>query len=564
MASFADCLELVPQEWRDWLKAKSFDNPIVLANLSEDRKEELRSSPFPAIHNLLRRAEAIEYGAMYGYRNAPEQAPARPPPTPKEVFASLAKSVRKPLKFPAKLPSIRQVVATPAKGDGVVDPKVAKRQEAQQLVIKDLFSSFMELGRWGTLWARSCEQDAFADQTFKVVTDGWDDVPNLNSHLATLILWKEFCGQEGLWWQTPDSVAVRAFLTRFRASGKTVPKRHLDSIRWLESNLGLVPTSTLDRVKKCCSTLCVEDTAEQHQAVPARWVVLLALENMLEVNNDYVFAIAFFGVAIVTSVLRPKHLQRSEVDVNDGRIIGHCSKGKSREQGKQWPFWWAMPPFGLSGVDLRAAVARLLKVTGAATDQNKFLLPDLLPARTDWSSAKSFANVPMPLVKARRLISLLLKVRGVPPEAADALEGLYSFRRVFPMLAHVMEQSPEKRLELGGWVDSNAKSRLAMPIRYSDAKLLMQERTKTEVVVTAQHAVQQLVEAGGPEANMVDIRWETIFTHWPPKDSCQAAPFINFANEAKNPKRGDGGGSRQEYSRASCHESPQEEVQGAQ
>ena len=74
--------------------------------------------------------------------------------------------------------------------------------------------------------------------------------------------------------------------------------------------------------------------APPHQAVPARVVVGLVLENVLEVENPFVQNLAFFAVAIVESVLRPRHLQRSDITVAEGRIIGNCSRGKARREGR--------------------------------------------------------------------------------------------------------------------------------------------------------------------------------------------------------------------------------------
>ena len=210
---------------------------------------------------------------------------------------------------------------------------------------------------------------------------------------------------------------------------------------------------------------------------------------MIGSNNIFAASLAFFSVLIITSVLRPKHVQRSRIFIDNDAICGYCIKGKARVRGNQKPFFWGATRFGLSGRDLVEDMRRICKATGAANEERNFVLPDFLPERSDWSSATSFSNVMMPLQKARRLIALLLRAYGASQEAIDQLFGLYAFRRILPTLAHKSDFSTEERLDVGGWTDSASKTRLAMPTLYSAAKLYQHSALKSELVMLSTKAL---------------------------------------------------------------------------
>ena len=84
----------------------------------------------------------------------------------------------------------------------------------------------------------------------------------------------------------------------------------------------------------------------------------------------------------------------------------------------------------------------------------------------------------MEKAKALRLMGLYLRSMGVPQEELDLISGLYSARRVWPSWADYLEATPEVRLDIGGWCDQAASTRVSMPNLYSEARLLTQEKTK--------------------------------------------------------------------------------------
>ena len=134
-----------------------------------------------------------------------------------------------------------------------------------------------------------------------------------------------FAMEKEITWKTPDSVSIR-LLGTYRDKGSTVPRKKLDSLKWLQDNVGLKTGAELDRVKKFCQAPQVHIS---HQVSPAHLVILLILENALQNSNTFVASLAAFAGLIVASVLRPKHLQRSVISIKDGVISRLMLRRKS-------------------------------------------------------------------------------------------------------------------------------------------------------------------------------------------------------------------------------------------
>ena len=118
----------------------------------------------------------------------------------------------------------------------------------------------------------------------------------------------------------------------------------------------------------------------------------------------------------------------------------------------------------------------------------------------------------MSLLKARRLISLMLRDAGVPQAALDQIEGLYSFRRVLPTCAHREGYGAEALLDVGGWTDPDKKVRIAMPLLYSEAKLTMQAVRKDHLI---KQATRALLESWTSSSSSSSPSWEDLFKFWP-------------------------------------------------
>ena len=184
----------------------------------------------------------------------------------------------------------------------------------------------------------------------------------------------------------------------------------------------------------------------------------------------------------------------------------------------------------LSGKDLSGHLKSLLDKGRCGTEHKNFLLPDFLPQRTDWSEAQQFSDEPMPLSKVRRLGTLLLRSKGAPQDLLDAIDGLYSCRRIEPTLAQRSTYSVPESLEVGGWVDSADKARSAMPRLYSEAKMYMQFQLKGELVDLARRA---LAIAFDDEKLSSHPSWEDLFAVWPARGnaSSSSGTCLYYASE---------------------------------
>ena len=224
-------------------------------------------------------------------------------------------------------------------------------------------------------------------------------------------------------------------------------------------------------------------------------------------------------------------MQRSRLFADKGAIGGYCIKGKSNVRRNQKPFYWAASEKSLSGRSLVKDMERICNATGAASENKPFVLPDFLPSRSDWSSATNFSAEAMPLQKARRLMALMLRVYGATQEAIDELFGLYAFRRILPTLAHQSNFTTEERLDVGGWIDPAAKTRVAMPALYSSAHSFGQIALKSELVELANSALTMFHESSDDKP--LNPSWDHLFKYWPKRGDQVVLPIISEPEQKK-------------------------------
>ena len=104
---------------------------------------------------------------------------------------------------------------------------------------------------------------------------------------------------------------------------------------------------------------------------------------------------------------------------------------------------------------------------------------------------------------------MILRDEGAPQWIIDLIDGLYSARRILPSLAHRSEYQDAALLDVGGWTDSAVGQRTAMPRLYSDAKLIMQARRKSSLIVAARIALRTHTET---EGSTVFPSWDSVST----------------------------------------------------
>ena len=121
----------------------------------------------------------------------------------------------------------------------------------------------------------------------------------------------------------------------------------------------------------------------------------------------------------------------------------------------------------------------------------------------------------------------------------DMISGFYSARRVVPTIADLNQEPPEVRVDLGGWTDHAAKTRVAMPNLYSDGRLCTQAERKRKMILIANLAYGKFIRDEIDIYSQFDTvmypDWKILFKYWPSKkdikDMLQCKPsFSNSAN----------------------------------
>ena len=242
---------------------------------------------------------------------------------------------------------------------------------------------------------------------------------------------------------------------------------------------------------------------------------------------------------MLVGVLRYVHVQRSTIEeVTDTMIRGLASRSKSRVKGKRRPFQWSAPCKGLSGFDLGTHIQSYLRHAAARQPLPRFILFDFLPARTPLSAVSAFAPAAMSMSRFLYFSSSLFESDPLRLSKHEVSEiTTYSARRVLPSIADAAGLSVTERLAVGGWSDSAPDGssmstharRMAMPVRYSEQKLVVAASIRSDLVVRAKAAID-LYTASHPSVS--SPKWDHVLS-WLPKRHEQSAHL----NQDSLPKR---------------------------
>ena len=292
-------------------------------------------------------------------------------------------------------------------------------------------------------------------------------------------------------------------------------------------NIGIHFTTDLQRVKRAAETPLSHAPSQAAPALPVIWMVL---ENLCKIKNPFVRAISLFASLLIRAVLRPRHLQRSIITFNNTSVIGWVHKGKRRVRGQQVPMQWATSRVGVTNEDILESLSTHMELAQCANKQRPYLVPEFIPAGTDFNTARAFGDAPMDPSTIRRQLSLALRAAGVLQEIIDMLEGLYSFRRVLPTLAHRAAFNVSERLDVGAWVSKEEKAEAAMPQLYSEAKLTMQALKKAELIFLANQTFTTIL---GNSDVSINFNWELAFAKWPDRPKNFTHTFDASASSIK-------------------------------
>jgi len=148
-----------------------------------------------------------------------------------------------------------------------------------------------------------------------------------------------------------------------------------------------------------------------------------------------------------------------------------------------------------------------------------------------------------------KLMSLTCSLLQAPPISlsADQVSDItsYSCRRTFPSLADRAGFGTTERILLGGWsgagegagdLTKEAK-RLAMPMLYSDLKMVMQLCVKHELLEGVRLAVAGISQSKGSAAAL-DPDWEELEAAWPLREVSKASTDALCLASSSQVKRG--------------------------
>ena len=208
-------------------------------------------------------------------------------------------------------------------------------------------------------------------------------------------------------------------------------------------------------------------------------------------------------------------------------IKGIASRGKRRTQGKRRPFEWSVPRFSLKGLDLGARLQAYIDGASSGQPRVAFLLFGFLPARVGIRQVSSFAPQAMPMRRFLSFTRALLSSCVMPPQSQQESVSLYvttySARRVPPSVADAAGCSVSERLAVGAWADPAPDGtlqvqarRLAMPVRYSEQRLVIAASIKSRLLKGVCSALSSF-SALHPKTR--DPHWDDLLRLHPKGDS---------------------------------------------
>ena len=274
------------------------------------------------------------------------------------------------------------------------------------------------------------------------------------------------------------------------------------------------------------------------QAVLLRARVWAHFEGLLTSGSPYVRAVALAWLLCTAGAMRFAHLQRSTVlRMTPVGVFLRAARGKARTKGVRKPLEWTLPRVGLTGVDYGTHLDSHLELIGAGRG---YIVPDVGPRMGGLAGAEFFKDCAMPLPKLMSLICALLQAPPISLTAAEVSDiTSYSWRRTLPSLADRAGFSSTERILLGGWADAGGgvgdltreARRLAMPMLYSDLKMVMQLRVKHEFLEVVRVAVSSLSQSKGSAAAL-DPDWDELEAFWPARELTKTATDALFLSSS--------------------------------
>ena len=435
-----------------------------------------------------------------------------------------------------------RAAATAASFSGAaVDEKENAAMRAKATILWD---AFVDIGAAGKHYEDFAALNPASKAGFKaMLLAGFAEMPlaTLRGACCALRRWREWAAQAEADWWAPSAVHVALWLRSLRPRGPTAAHGALANLAWLEARIGLRASTDTLLVKQQGS---VAGGHVPVQAVLLRARVWAHFEGLLTSTCPYVRAVALAWLLCTAGAMRFAHLQRSTVlRMTPVGVFLRAARGKARTKGVRSPLEWTLPRLGLTGVDYGTHLDRHLALVGSGRG---YIVPDIGPRNLGLAGASFFQDYAMPLPKLMSLTCSLLQAPPISLSAAQVSDiTSYSCRRTLPSLADRAGFGTTERILLGGWsgagegagdLTKEAK-RLAMPMLYSDLKMVMQLRVKHELLEGVRLAVAGLSQSKGSAAAL-DPDWEELEAFWPLREVSKASTDAVFLASTTQVKRG--------------------------
>ena len=294
--------------------------------------------------------------------------------------------------------------------------------------------------------------------------------------------WISFCDEVGIPPFPMEAQWLAVFLHGTGSAGNSVPATMLAQIKvWGEWLSVTIPTDAF----VMAAVTNTGSYVEPKQAEPLSPALLWFFEWCLSDPRDVVVWISAVWLLLAIGTMRFVHVSRSCIThaTTEG-FFGFCYLGKTKSGGKRAPFRWCCPRKMPGGTDLYDVFMKLMathKLT-STVDDPKGLMPDVIPARAPFDTARGFSSSCMKLHRFHTLSRQI--VQAARPGYDTTRISSYSARRLMPSVAELWHVPAELRNKIGGWNKDEVReqARIRMPDHYSHFKLQSSLHIKNAVV----------------------------------------------------------------------------------
>jgi hypothetical protein len=371
-----------------------------------------------------------------------------------------------------------------------------------------MWAIFIELGEDGANWSDTLSSSRLRNIIKNTKVEKWKKLEAIREHVKYADAWKAFCTENSLNFKKPDCTAVELFTTSFLDKGPTMPKAAYNSMRWMETNIGLKAHTSSDMLRRATDPPEWHDSKREEPWEPLVW---RRIEVGTQSKNIFIKAICLFFSFLFSTALRPVHLQRATLKITSFLEL-KIARGKRVVRGRQQPIFMGAPLHGVTGINFKDNLEQYLKVSAAGTESNAFFLADFLPENSGFDTAEGFAAKPMSQAKASKLVLKYLEATGIPREVLARVSGIYGIRHVMPSISDRAHTPDHERDMVGDWRDKQCRSTTPMRDRYSYARCLRHSELRESLLIIARRAFELSFDSLEDQTSW---SWDHVYENWP-------------------------------------------------